>query len=97
LKREELMIWKGVPTIMIALLIHPDRGKYDLSSLNSPVMAAAPAPIPLWERVVRELGLIELTTGYGQTETHGGTYVAAPEATIDTLALSKGADARLGK
>jgi fatty-acyl-CoA synthase len=75
-----------VPTIMIALLSHPDREKYDLSSLKGVVMAAAPAPVPLWERVIKELGLIELTTGYGQTETHGGTCVAAPEATIDTLA-----------
>jgi fatty-acyl-CoA synthase len=75
-----------VPTIMIALLSHPDREKYDLSSLKGVVVAAAPAPVPLWERVIRELGLVELSTGYGQTETHGGTCVSAPDATIDTLA-----------
>jgi fatty-acyl-CoA synthase len=79
-----------VPTIMIALLFHPDRGKYNLSSLKGVVVDAAPAPIPLWERVIKELGLIELTTGYGQTETHGGTCVAASEATIDTLARRVG-------
>lgn len=75
-----------VPTIMIALLSHPDREKYDLSSLKGVVVAAAPAPVPLWERIIRELGLIELTSGYGQTETHGGTCVTDFDASIDTLA-----------
>lgn len=74
-----------VPTMMLAFLNHPDRAKYDLTSLKGSVMAAASAPVPLWDRVVKELGLIELCTGYGQTETHGGTCLTPPNATIDTL------------
>jgi len=75
-----------VPTMMIAFLNHPDREKYNLSSLKGVVMAAAPAPVPLWARVVKELELIELTTGYGQTETHGGTCLTDFDAAMDTLA-----------
>ena len=75
-----------VPMMMLGLLYHPDREKYDLSSLKGVVVAGAPAPVPLWEKTVAELGLIELATGYGQTETHGGTCYSAPDASIDTLA-----------
>ena len=75
-----------VPAMMLGLLYHPDREKYDLSSLKGVVIAGAPAPVPLWEKTVAELGLIELTTGYGQTETHGGTCYSAPDASLDTLA-----------
>ena len=75
-----------VPTMMVAFLNRPDRERYDLSSLQGTVVAAAPAAVSLWERVIKELGFIELTTGYGQTETHGGTCVTDPEATVDMLA-----------
>ena len=75
-----------VPTMIIAFLNHPDKENYDLSSLEGAVVAAAPTPVPVWERVVKELGLTELSTGYGQTETHGGTCLSDPEASMDMLA-----------
>ncbi len=37
----------GVPTMLLAMLQHPDFGKYDLSSLNGVVAAGAPVPVSL--------------------------------------------------
>jgi fatty-acyl-CoA synthase len=58
----------GVPTMFIAQLEHPDRSRYDLSSLRTGIMAGAPCPLPLMDQVVSVLGAREICIGYGQTE-----------------------------
>lgn len=72
-----------VPTMMVAFLDHPDRKKYDLSSLKAVHIAAAPAPLPLWERTLKELQVDDLFTGYGQTETAGGDVSTPPDMPVD--------------
>jgi len=62
-----------VPSMLVAILNHPERNSYDLSSLNALMCAAAPAPVPIWERTVRELGVKEICTGYGGTEATAST------------------------
>ncbi|WP_370151866.1 AMP-binding protein [Ferrovibrio sp.] len=59
----------GVPTMFIAELDHPDFGSYDLSSLRTGIMAGAPCPIEVMKRVVRDMGMREVTIAYGMTET----------------------------
>ena len=59
----------GVPTMFIAELDHPDFGKYDLSSLRTGIMAGSPCPIEVMKRVVRDMGMGEVTIAYGMTET----------------------------
>lgn len=58
----------GVPTMFIAELNHPDFGKYDLSSLRTGVMAGAPCPVEIMNRVTTEMHCREMTIMYGQTE-----------------------------
>ncbi|MBV8557406.1 MAG: AMP-binding protein [Planctomycetaceae bacterium] len=58
----------GVPTMFVAELDHPDRPRFDLSSLRTGIMAGSPCPLPLMEAVVHTLGAAEMTIGYGQTE-----------------------------
>ncbi|SIO02101.1 fatty-acyl-CoA synthase [Singulisphaera sp. GP187] len=58
----------GVPTMFVAELGHPDRTRFDLSSLRTGIMAGSPCPLPLMEAVVRDLGASQITIGYGQTE-----------------------------
>lgn len=57
-----------VPSMLVAVLNHPERENFNLDSLYALMCAAAPAPIPLWERAVKELNLKEICTGYGATE-----------------------------
>lgn len=58
----------GVPTMFIALLEHESFPRRDLSSLRTGIMAGSPCPIELMERVTSEMGVREITIGYGQTE-----------------------------
>jgi fatty-acyl-CoA synthase len=58
----------GVPTMFVAMLEHPDFPSRDLSSLRTGIMAGAPCPVPLMEKVVNRMGAREVCIGYGQTE-----------------------------
>jgi fatty-acyl-CoA synthase len=69
----------AVPTMTVALLEHPDRQRRDLSSLSAILSGAAPAPVWLWEKVQSELGVTEITTGYGMTECGGAMTLTLPE------------------
>jgi fatty-acyl-CoA synthase len=69
----------------VALLEHPKRGDYDLSSLSAILSGAAPAPIWLWEKVRDEFGVDEIVTGYGMTECGGAMTLTLPE---DDLAFT---------
>jgi fatty-acyl-CoA synthase len=68
-----------VPTMTVALLEHPDRRTRDLSSVFAILSGAAPAPVWLWEKVRAELGIHEITTGYGMTECGGAMTMTVPE------------------
>jgi fatty-acyl-CoA synthase len=58
----------GVPTMFIAELEHPAFSTFNLSSLRTGIMAGAPCPLPLMERVMGVMGVKEICIGYGQTE-----------------------------
>lgn len=80
-----------VPTMTIALLEHPKRHDYDLSSLEAVLSGAAPAPVWLWERVRDELGASEIVTGYGMTETGGAMTLTRPEDPYELTSTTVGA------
>ncbi|WP_433709365.1 AMP-binding protein [Nocardia sp. CA-084685] len=79
-----------VPTMTVALLEHPDRQRYDLSSLSAVLSGAAPAPVWLWERVRAELGAAEIVTGYGMTECGGAMTLTRPEDSLELTATTAG-------
>ncbi|MGE5240945.1 MAG: AMP-binding protein [Bacteroidota bacterium] len=58
----------GVPTMFIAELEHPQFGSFDLSSLRTGIMAGAPCPPALMQRVIEEMHCAEILIGYGETE-----------------------------
>lgn len=62
-----------VPSMLVAVLNHPDLPSYNLTDLYALMCAAAPAPAPLWEQAMRVLGLTEVCTGYGGTEVTAST------------------------
>jgi acyl-CoA synthetase (AMP-forming)/AMP-acid ligase II len=58
----------GAPTIYQAILDHPERDRFDLSSLRLAVTGAANVPSALVERMSRELSFRVVLTAYGLTE-----------------------------
>lgn len=84
-----------VPTMTIAVVDHAAHGEYDLSSLRSVFSAAAPAPVWLWDRVLRDLRPDMVFTGYGQTEVSAATALTYAGDDIETVASVVGA-AKLG-
>ena len=68
-KSEKCTALHGVPTMFIAELEHPSFREFDLSNLRTGMMAGAPCPLELMQRVTTEMGLKEITIGFGMTET----------------------------
>lgn len=67
-------LFPGVPAMYIALLNHPDVGKYDLNSIEACISGAAPLPMEVAIRFEKLTGA-KLIEGFGMTEaspvTHG--------------------------
>ncbi|WP_339528420.1 AMP-binding protein [Pseudomonas mucidolens] len=59
----------GVPTMFIAMLDHPRRSEFDVSSLRTGIMAGATCPIEVMRRVISEMHMGEVQIAYGMTET----------------------------
>lgn len=68
IERERVTVYHGVPTNYILALQEPERPSFDLSSLRTGIVAGAPAPEELVQRIRREL-VPDLRIGYGLTET----------------------------
>ena len=79
------------PPIALALAKHPDVDKYDLSSLDFMVSAAAPLDAEIAHACAHRLGLPAVTQAYGMTELSPGTHVvprhapSSPPGTVGKL------------
>ncbi len=70
IERERISYFVGVPTMSLELMTHPDRHKFDLSSLTDIAAGGAPRPISHVERLKAEFPLAKPALGYGLTETN---------------------------
>ncbi len=68
IETERITVLPGAPTIYQAILDHPERDRFDLSSLRLAVTGAANVPAALVERMGRELSFRVVLTAYGLTE-----------------------------
>lgn len=82
----------AAPPIVLALAKHPLVDRYDLSSLEYVISAAAPLDAALAAACARRLGLPPVGQGYGMTELSPGTHVVprdalseAPRGTVGKL------------
>ncbi|MGW1593502.1 4-coumarate--CoA ligase family protein [Streptomyces sp. NPDC002343] len=80
------------PPIVLALAKHPAAGRYDLSSLEYVISAAAPLDARLARACSERLGLPPIGQAYGMTELSPGTHVVpldrlreAPAGTVGRL------------
>jgi acyl-CoA synthetase (AMP-forming)/AMP-acid ligase II len=83
---EGIAVLPGAPTVYQMILNHPDRPRYDLSSLRVAVTGAADIPVELIRRIRAELPFRVIVSGYGLTEagTASSTSLDDPPETIAT-------------
>jgi fatty-acyl-CoA synthase len=76
IERDRVTIFSGVPTMFITILGHPRFGQYDLRSLRTGTIGAAPVPVAMMRRILdREHGVgMDATVVYGLTEATGATH-----------------------
>lgn len=82
---ERVTIFSGVPTMFITILGHPKFGAYDLRSLRTGTIGAAPVPIETMRKILdSDNGLgMDATVVYGLTEATGGTHFTPRGAPFD--------------
>ncbi|WP_353216937.1 class I adenylate-forming enzyme family protein [Sandarakinorhabdus sp.] len=71
IEKERCTYFVGVPTMSLELMQHPDRHKYDLSTLVDIASGGAPRPPEHVERLAGEFAGKHPVQGYGLTETNG--------------------------
>ncbi|HVI06431.1 MAG TPA: class I adenylate-forming enzyme family protein, partial [Sphingomicrobium sp.] len=88
IEKERITYFVGVPTMSLEIMNHPDRRKYDLSSLKDITAGGAPRPISHVERLKAEFPDAQPALGYGLTETNAtgcanfwSSYAAKPAST----------------
>jgi fatty-acyl-CoA synthase len=65
---EQITVHNGVPTMFILELNYPNFSRFDLSSLRTGIIAAAPAPAEIIRRIRTEMNC-DIASAYGLTET----------------------------
>jgi fatty-acyl-CoA synthase len=79
-----------VPTMTIAVLEACRSGRFEIGSLRTVMSAAAPAPVRLWRAVQEELGVSEVVTAYGMTETSAAATYTQPDGPLELVASTVG-------
>ncbi len=70
IEKEKITYFVGVPTMSLELMTHPDRDKYDLSTLTDITAGGAPRPVAHVERLQKTFTWARPALGYGLTETN---------------------------
>lgn len=79
----------GTPTMLVAILQHPDFEQYDLSSLKQVLCGGAPVPVAMIQQIHTRIGA-ETTIGYAQTEASCTMTQTLPDDPFERKAASCG-------
>ena len=79
-----------VPTMSLAIVEVARKSSFDLSSLHSVMSAASSAPASLWNDLSEVLGVPQLVTAYGMSETSAATTFTRPGGPVDDLVHTVG-------
>ncbi len=90
LTRERCTAVYGVPTMFVAMLHEMETQSFDLSALRTGIMAGAPCPIDVMERVNSQMNMREVTICYGMTETSPVSFQSFIDDPIDKRCATVG-------
>ncbi len=71
MSREKVSQYAGVINIIWLMINHPDFDKYDFSSFRSAMIGGSPATEEMVRGIMGKLPGLEMSMGYGLTESHG--------------------------
>jgi len=71
------------PSMIISLLEHPEFDRSKWKSVRKGTIGGAPCPIDLMRRLVKEIGISNITVGYGITETSSWITMTKPNDPIE--------------
>jgi acyl-CoA synthetase (AMP-forming)/AMP-acid ligase II len=86
---ESVTVLPGPPTLYQSILDHPNRARFDVSTLRVAVTGAADIPVELIRRLHEELPFSTIITGYGLTEA-GTVTGTGPDDDFETIATTVG-------
>ena len=73
----------GSPSMLIALVDHPEFRKQDWQTVSKGIIGGAPCPIELMRRIVEDIGVSDITVAYGITETSSWITMTHPADPIE--------------
>ncbi len=73
----------GSPSMLIALVDHPEFEKEEWSTVSKGIIGGAPCPIELMRRIVEDIGVSDITVAYGITETASWITMTHPADPIE--------------
>jgi len=79
----------GVPTMLLAIMQHPDFDTYDLSCLRSVISGGSPVPVFLMEQVKERMGA-DVAIVFGQTEASAAITLTLQDDTFELKSATVG-------
>jgi fatty-acyl-CoA synthase len=73
----------GSPSMLIALVDHPEFQKEGWKTVSRGIIGGAPCPIELMRRIVEDIGVSDITVAYGITETASWITMTHPADPIE--------------
>jgi fatty-acyl-CoA synthase len=80
----------GSPSMIIALLDHPEFKKKHFASVNKGILGGAPCPMELMKKLVQDVGVSNITVAYGITEASSWIAMTHPKDPLDLRVSSIG-------
>ncbi|MBF0550686.1 MAG: AMP-binding protein [Deltaproteobacteria bacterium] len=80
----------AAPSMIVALMNEPDFTGYDLTALRTGAVGGAPCPLELMKKIVHDLGVKEITLGYGLTEASSWIAMTHPDDPLDLRVATVG-------
>ncbi|RZV42328.1 MAG: fatty acid--CoA ligase, partial [Acidimicrobiales bacterium] len=90
IERDKISVMPGAPTIFQTLLSHPDLDQHDISSLRVATTGATTIPVDLIRRMHEDLGIDDVFSAYGLTESTGVVSLCRKGDDFETIATTCG-------
>ena len=90
IERDKITVMPGAPTIFQTLLSHPDLTKHDISSLRVATTGATTIPVDLIRAMHEDLGIDDVFSAYGLTESTGVVSLCQKGDDFETIATTCG-------